>query len=112
LSVDLGSGKTLGLIQIQSRAARRGNINHRPIHALLHRDKVNKGRHVMILVHALHGLACRNQVESEISNSLVIKLPCVFMMIFPPNELFSGRGFLRSAARARLCAFYLAFSFE
>gem|GEM_PF-3969409 len=87
LSVDLGSGNILGLIQIQSRAARMGNIDHRPIHALLHRDKVNKGRHVMILVHALHGLACRSQAASDISNIFVITLFFVFIMIFPPNAV-------------------------
>lgn len=85
LSVDFGSGKTLGLTQIQSRAARRGNIDHRPIHALLHRDKVNKGRHVMILVHALHGLACRSQVALDINNVIVITLFCIFTMIFLLN---------------------------
>lgn len=72
LSVDLGSGKTLGLIQVQSRAARNGNTDHRPIQDLLQRDKVNKGRPVMILVYALHGLECRSQVASDMNKIFVI----------------------------------------
>ena len=46
----------------------------------------------MILVHALHGLACRSQVASDISNIFVITLFCVFMMIFPPNERNEAQG--------------------
>ena len=110
LSVDFGSGKTLGLIQIQSRTARRGNIDHRPIQDLLQRAKVNKGRHVMILVHALHGLACRSQVVSDINNIFVITLFCVFMMIFPPKAPGNRLALKRSGkASPRSPGCYLVF---
>jgi hypothetical protein len=53
----------------------------------------------MILVHALHGLACRSQVVSDINNIFVITLSCVFMMLFPPNVGFSGSGRFLAAIR-------------